>query len=70
MKYYQVTEEPKSGQIYIPSLQQYHIIVKDELYTEKELNRLNLNPGSKFFTPVEVSRRKIYWFFGARFAVN
>lgn len=70
MKYYQVTEEPKGGEIYLHSLNYWHSLVKGELYTAKELKKLNINPCSKFFTPVEVSRRKIYWFFGARFAVN
>lgn len=49
-------------------------LVANELYTLKELKRMEEN-GCKGlepykFDPVEISKRRIYWFFGARFAAN
>ena len=60
MKYYKVKKEAdqkrrKDGSIYIAN----------ELYTEKEAIRQHLNLA--FMEPVEISKNKIYWFFGARF---
>ena len=62
MKYYKVKKEAdqkrrKDGSIYIA----------EELYTEKEAIRQHLN--SAFMEPVEISKSKIYWFFGARFEI-
>lgn len=42
------------------------ILVGDELYTEKEFEKL-ANPR-KMFEIVEISKFKTYFFFGARFA--
>jgi len=39
--------------------------IANELYTEKEAARQYLNPA--FMELVEISKKKIYWFFGARF---
>lgn len=44
-------------------------LVKDELYTERELVRLGLGYLKEKLECVEISRRRIGWFFGARFAV-
>ena len=60
MKYYKVKKEAdqkrrKDSSIYIA----------EELYTEKEAIRQHLN--SAFMEPVEISKNKIYWSFGARF---
>lgn len=41
------------------------ILVGNELYTPAE--RAKIANGSWFFDEVEISRKKIYWFFGARF---
>ena len=42
------------------------IYVANELYTEKEAEKLGINPA--LCDPVEVSRKKTYFFFGCRFA--
>jgi hypothetical protein len=44
------------------------IFVKNELLTKKQLDKMGGNPEQ--FEKVEISQRKIYWFFGARFAMN
>lgn len=64
MKYYKVKPEADNkkrldGDIY----------VANELYTPAEAKRYNLNMD--YVDAVEVSKRRVYWFFGARFeAVN
>ena len=60
MKYYQVKKEAdqkrrKDGSIYI----------SNELYTEKEAEKLNLN--TDFMQLVNVNKNSTYFFFGARF---
>ena len=42
------------------------ILVKDELLTKKEMEKYNV--PEKAVDPIEVSQKRIYWFFGARFA--
>lgn len=44
-------------------------LVKNELYTERELGELGLDYLKEKLECVEISRRRIGWFFGARFAV-
>lgn len=44
-------------------------LVRDELYTEKELCKLGLDYLKEKLEAVEVSRKKVGWCFGARFAV-
>lgn len=61
MKYYKVKPEADNrrrsdGSIY----------VANELYTEKEAEKFKLNKA--FLDVVEVSKRSVYWFFGARFS--
>ena len=61
MKYYKVKSEADNkrrsdGSIY----------VANELYTEREVNKLNLNKN--FLEVIEVSKNSVYWFFGARFS--
>lgn len=41
--------------------------VANELYTAAELRKLGYAEPPEFLERVEISRRKIYWFFGARF---
>ena len=43
-----------------------NIYVANELYTLKEVERFHINPA--FCDKVEISQRKTFWFFGARFA--
>ena len=60
MKYYKVKKEAdqkrrKDGSIYIAN----------ELYTEKEAEKLNLN--TDFMQLINVNKNSTYFFFGARF---
>lgn len=49
-------------------IKQEGILVGNELYTPKERERLAMK--DEYFEKVNISRKKIYWFFGARFADN
>ena len=40
-------------------------LVRSELYTQKEIERLNI--PIKYLDKVEENKADIYWFFGARF---
>ena len=42
------------------------ILVQDELLTTKEMEKYNV--PEKAVDPIEVSQKRIYWCFGARFA--
>lgn len=42
------------------------ILVGNELYTPRERERIA--NADKFFDAVEISRKNVYWFFGARFS--
>ena len=44
-------------------------LVRAELYTKRELGKLGLGYLKEKLECVEISRQKIYWCFGARFAV-
>lgn len=51
------------------------IFIGNELYTEKEYNNLIQQyqfriPASELFERVEISKRRVYWFFGARFEME
>ena len=41
------------------------ILIADELYTPRERERVAMK--EEFFERVEISRKKVYWLFGARF---
>lgn len=47
-------------------------LIVNELYTGKELEKSGIlfcyGVKPDFFEKVEISRKKVYWFFGARFA--
>ncbi len=63
MKYFKVKKNAdqkrrKDGSIYIAN----------ELYTPKEAEKYNINPD--YCDIVEISQRKTYWCFGARFAME
>ena len=45
-----------------------NIYIGNELYTEKEVIKQKLNLG--YLTKIEVSKKMIYWLFGARFKVE
>lgn len=80
MTFYQVNN-PKNLQIINP-LSNW-IFIHNELYTQKELNKLNVSKFIKYidnydlkekkvlsknvFKKVNISKFKTYWFFGARF---
>ncbi len=67
MLYYKV--KPQYDNCYKnPKIHDGNIYVANELYTEKEVQKQNLNRS--FLEPVEVSKKKVYWFFGARFAAE
>lgn len=63
MTYYQVKKEAdqrrKTGT-------KYDIYISNELYTPAEVKKQNLN--ADFLKTVEISKKKTYFFFGARFA--
>jgi hypothetical protein len=44
-------------------------LVRNELYTGTELNTLGLEYLKDSLECIEMSRKKVYWCFGARFAV-
>jgi hypothetical protein len=44
------------------------IYIANELYTEREIGKYDLN--KEYMDEVNVSRKKTYWFFGARFAFD
>lgn len=72
MIYYRVKPEfdNRARYVYIGSsnlkIRQDGILVAHELYTPRERERLAVH--DKHFEKVEISRKSIYWCFGARFA--
>lgn len=71
MTYYRV--KPQHDNFRLIRDHKYHgILIANELYTGKELVKKNIllcyRVEPDFFEKVEISRKKIYWFFGARFA--
>lgn len=70
MQYYKIPKELDGRQIYVRSKQRHVCFVGGELYTLRELEALGLKGWGKLLEAVEVSRKKIYWFFGARFAAE
>lgn len=68
MKYYRVKKEYDNVKRYrVKNGKHYYegIYVGGELYTEKEVERMNLN--KEYMEVVEAPRNCSYWFFGARF---
>ena len=51
-----------------PSKRDGNIYIGNELYTEKEATKQKLNLG--YLTKIEVSKKSVYWLFGARFKVE
>ena len=66
MTYYRV--KPEFDQCYKnPKVHDGNIFIANELYTPAERNKMP-HISDKVFDEVEISSRKTYWFFGARFA--
>lgn len=69
MIYYKVKEDydnnPRFYERQDHSLRQDGILVGNELYTESE--RAKIMNGDWMFDKVEVSKKNVYFFFGARF---
>lgn len=65
----------KDAQVYNPKTCKYTSLVADELLTAKECERIGLycewlptEAAREWLQKVEVSRKKVYWWFGARFS--
>lgn len=67
MQYYQVPEKLKGKFVYKPKGGIF-TFVENELLTAKECLRYGI--PTRVLQPVEVSRKKIYWFFGTRFELK
>lgn len=66
MLYYQVKPE-HDNKMQLNSRGKYAgFYIGNELYTPKEVEKHHLNRD--YLKPVEVSRKSVYWFFGARFS--
>ena len=55
----------------IKNVKKYDVLVKNELYTERELRKFAPEWSvyvSTYFDKIEIPRKKTYWAFGARFA--
>lgn len=68
MKYYRVKPENENTYIFhhfTNGKQDCIYLIKNELYTEKEKEKYNI-PVS-YLEEVNISRKNIYWSFGARF---
>lgn len=63
MRYYQVKAEKDQCRRSDGS-----ILIGGELYTARELEKFKIR--SCYVIPVEVSKKKIYFFFGARFKME
>lgn len=65
MQYFKVLPNYDNYRVFSPS---NRILIANELYTQKELNKLGLFlEQSKYFKPINISKNKTYWLFGARF---
>lgn len=65
MKYFRVKPE-YAGKYKNPYVHNADIYVSNELYTLKEVEKQNLNKN--FLKEVNISKKSVYWFFGARFS--
>ena len=70
MTYYKVKPEHDNKPLYHNGKYK-GILIANELYTEKELNKTNILfcRGIRFdmFEAVKIPKNKVYWLFGARF---
>lgn len=68
MKYYKVNTSADQTR---KNVNKCDILIANELYTEKEVIKftpLNSVYVKNYFTEVEISKNKTYFFFGARFS--
>lgn len=63
MLYYKVNKEHSQKQFGTKRTKMYY--VKNELFTEYECKKYNVN--KEFCTPIHVSKKQTHWCFGARF---
>ena len=64
MKYYKVKPQ-YDGKYKNPRVHDDNIYIANELYTEREVQKQNLN--RTFLEEKEIYPKNTYWFFGARF---
>jgi len=66
MKFYKVKNQSDN----VPHRKGF--LVGNELYTEKELNKLSLSSNfiEENFDSVEINKFKTFWMFGARFEIK
>lgn len=71
MTFYKVKPEADQTRVYVAH-KYSGFLIGNELFTEKELSRKNWTwlIDRNVFDVVNVSKRKTYWSFGARFAVK
>lgn len=50
----------------------FYTLVKNELYTAKEFDKLNkqFNINKKDYTIIDIPKSQTYWFFGARLQIK
>lgn len=67
MLYYRIKKEYDGARYIVPQGKVGYVreVIADELYTEKEKEKFCLPIG--WCEKVNISRKKTYWFFGARF---
>lgn len=68
MKYYKVKQEYANNQYFSKAGNYLGFYIANELYTLREVIKYNLNLA--YLEPVEVSKSKVYWSFGARFKMK
>jgi len=73
MKYYKVSENLDQKNVYKFNSQKRYweystVLIKDELYTERELKYYGIKPEELLV--VNVPKNKTYWFFGCRFEIK
>ena len=68
MKYFKVPQEKAGSQFFTSKGRISITLVANELLTPKECEQHGIN--TKKLQEVEVSRKKTYWLFGARFELK
>lgn len=67
MIYYKIPEKYDNCNIY-KNGRFTTCVIKNELFTEKECTRLGINKN--VLIRIEVSKKRIFWFFGSRYESN
>ena len=68
MQYYRTPQKFDGRDVYSRKARKWLIMVGGELHTARELLKYGFNPDA--FERVEISRRRTFWSFGARFAIE